>query len=208
MSTKRSKPNTSSKTHANGNSDGVPLYRRFQAAIAAGYSEAVAPAAEALYELGGKKVLPKVAKEWVQGLACETAPQALEAGATVVKTVSKVSGAVVTSSAKVVLRGAAKSSVFGAGIDLAVSSYSAIKMVRHTDMTSREAAIFVAKETGKGGIATAAGVVATAGVIALAGPLAPLAAMGVSIAATLATRTALDAIDTPRHDAQLPAGNP
>ncbi len=172
--------------------DDAPWHRKLQAAIASGYATRIAPAAEMLFEEGGKKLAPRAVKEFVQNVAKETAPEVLEAGTSAVKVAARSPGATVAASAKVIATNTAKSSAWGAAIDLGVSGYTAVRQ----GMTAKDAMIFVAKETGKGGIASAVGTVAAAGVIAIAGPIAPLAVLGVSFAATLGTRAALDAIDT------------
>jgi len=175
-----------------------------RAAVAGTEGSFVSGAAHALYEAGGKAVLPAAVQRALRGavegeasrvlagvglLAGGTAASArmLEGGA-----LRAVAQRTAAAAGRQVLRGLGAAALGGALIDGGWALVQAVRKVRRGAMTKREAATYVATEAGAGAAATAAGAAAAALLVTVTGGLAAPAVFVVGAAASLGARAGID----------------
>jgi hypothetical protein len=149
---------------------------------------ALRPAAQRLYELGGRAILPEVAQGAIRG-ALETqatqifsgagllvegagAMKQLRAPAIAAETTKAVALTTAKAAGQQVLRGIGRAAGVGALIDGAWGAAEAGYRYKNGTMTAREACVHVAKEAGTGAAATAAGAAAAALVVTMTGGVA------------------------------------
>lgn len=170
-----------------------------RASIAGSKALGVKAAAQALFEAGGKKVLPETVQRAVRGAvereasrllsAVGMAERAIEGGGAV--GAAAVQGA--RAAGRQVLRGVAASAGAGALVDGGWALVKAVRGVRAGSMTTHDAARHVAREAGTGAAATAAGTAAAAVLVAVTGGVATPAVFVVAAAASLGAKMGLDA---------------
>lgn len=181
-------------------------------AIAGQGALGVQPAAQALYEAGGKRLLHEGLQAGVQRLctrgALDTitvlAPTLLvegaaEAAAAAVppglRALTVATGTAVAQTARAagtqVLRGALRSGAVGLVIDGAVGAVSGLWAYRRGTMTGKQACMHTVTEAGTGAVSTATGVALAAGVIALTGGLAAPTVLALGAGGALATKVGL-----------------
>jgi hypothetical protein len=176
---------------------------------AAAGTEAVAVrgAAQALFEAGGRHVLPTTVQNAVRSaveseasrlLVADAGKRLLEsggAGAALTEggVLRAVAGQTVRRAARQLLRGVSAAAGAGALIDGGWALASAVRRMRAGKMTGRQAAVHVVREAGKGAAATAAGTAAAALLVALTGGIAAPAVFVVGGAASLGAKIGLDA---------------
>ena len=176
---------------------------------AAAGAEAIAArgAAQALFEAGGRRVLPATVQHAVRTavesqsarlLTADAGKRLLESGvaaaalgeSSVVRTLAAQS---VRRAGRQLLRGVTAAAGAGALIDGGWALVSAAKRMRAGTMSGRQAALHVAREAGTGAAATAAGTAAAALLVALTGGIAAPAVFVVGGAASLGAKMGLDA---------------
>jgi hypothetical protein len=174
-------------------------------AIAGTKAVSVRAAAHALFEAGGRKVLPAAVQSAVRraveseasrllvgvGVMEQSAASAvriLEGGAA--RAVA-VTGA--REASKQILRGVGAAAGAGALVDGGWALVQAVRSVQRGAMTRREAAGHVVREASTGAAATAAGTAAAALLVAATGGVAAPAVFMVGAAASLAAKMGLDA---------------
>jgi hypothetical protein len=169
-----------------------------RASIAGSKSVAAKAAAQALFEAGGKKVLPESVQRALRGAvereasrllsAVGMAERALESNAA---RAAAVQGA--RAAGRQVLRGVAASAGAGALVDGGWALVQAVRGVRSGQMTHRDAARHVAREAWTGAAATAAGTASAAMLIAVTGGIATPAVFVVAAVASIGAKKGLDA---------------
>jgi len=176
-----------------------------RAAIAGANGVGARAAALALFEAGGRRVLPAAVQRAVRGAVESEAARLvmgvglLEQGAStagrLLETTAARSVAVqgVRAAGRQLLRGVAASAGAGALVDGGIALVKAVRQVRRGTMTNREAAVHVAREAGTGAAATAAGTAAAALLVTLTGGVAVPAVFVVGAAASLGAKLGLEA---------------
>ena len=169
-----------------------------RASIAGSKAVAVKAAAQALFEAGGKKVLPETVQRAVRGAVEREASRLLSAVGMAEKALegtaaraAAVQGA--RAAGRQMLRGVAASAGAGALVDGGWALVQAVRGVRAGQMTHRDAARHVAREAGTGAAATAAGTAAAAMLVAMTGGIATPAVFVVAAAASIGAKMGLDA---------------
>jgi hypothetical protein len=173
---------------------------------------AVQPAAQALYEAGGREILAAAAQVGLQkvvtGTASSTvatvvpvllAPAAQEAAVMIgPRLVRELTGgatktAVVSARAAggQILRTGLRAGAVGLVVDAAFGAVQGVRAYRRGEMTGKEAAVHTAVEAGTGAVSTTAGVLLAAGAIALTGGLAGSAVMAIGAGGAIATKLGL-----------------
>jgi len=176
---------------------------------AAAGTEAVAlrGAAQALFEAGGRHVLPTTVQNAVRSAVESQASRVLmaDAGKRLLESggvagalaeggiVRAVAGQTLRGAGRQLLRGVSAAAGAGALIDGGWALASAVRGMRAGNMTGRQATAHVAREAGKGAVATAAGTAAAAVLVALTGGVAAPAVFVVAGAASLGAKMGLDA---------------
>jgi hypothetical protein len=178
-------------------------------AIAGARAVGLRGAAQALFEAGGRKVLPPAAQQALRSAVerqaarlvagvgllestASTAARVLEEGAARA-TAQSAATQTVRAAGRQLLRGMTAAAGAGALIDGGWALLQAVRGVRRGEMTRREAAAHVAREAGTGAAATAAGTAAAALVVTLTGGVAAPAVFVVGAAASLGAKMGLDA---------------
>lgn len=177
-----------------------------QAALAA------QPAAQALYEAGGREILAAAAQVGLQKVVTGTtshtvaavapvllAPAAQEAsvliGPRLVQELTGGAAKTVALSARAasaqVLRTGLRAGAVGMVVDAAFGAMQGVRAYRRGEMTRKEACVHTAVEAGTGAVSTTAGVLLAAGAIALTGGLAGSAVMAIGAGGALATKLGL-----------------
>jgi hypothetical protein len=172
-----------------------------RAGFAGSRAVAVRSAAKALFEAGGKDVLPATVQKAIRGaveseasrmlMAVGLAERALEGGTAEAARAATVVGA--RAASRQVLRGITSAAGAGALIDGGWALFQAARRVRAGTMTKRQAAGHVAREAGTGAAATAAGTAAAALLVAVSGGIATPAVFIVAAAASIGAKAGLDA---------------
>lgn len=165
---------------------------------------AVRGAAEALFQAGGRTVLPEVVQTAVRGAVEREASRVLtgvgllESGASTTARMleGRAAQAIATQTARAagrqLLRGITRAAGAGALIDGGWALVQSIRAVQRGAMTRRQAAGHVALEASTGAAATAAGTAAAALLVTLTGGVAAPAVFVVGAAASLGAKMALD----------------
>jgi hypothetical protein len=177
-----------------------------QAALAA------QPAAQALYEAGGRELLAAAAQVGLQKIVTGTtagtvasvapvllAPGAQEAGALIgPRLVRELTGQATRTAALTaraasaqVLRTGLRAGAVGLVVDAAFGAVQGVRAYRRGEMTRKQACVHTAVEAGTGAVSTTAGVLLAAGAIALTGGLAGTAVMAIGTGGALATKLGL-----------------
>jgi hypothetical protein len=174
-------------------------------AIAGTRAVSMRAAAHALFEAGGRKVLPVAVQKAVRAAVESEAAKllvgagVLETGASqAVKLLEGGAGRVVAvqgarAASRTILRGVGAAAGAGAVVDGGWALFQAVRGVRSGAMTGREAAGYVAREASTGAAATAAGTAAAAILVAATGGVAAPAVFMVAAAASLGAKVGLDA---------------
>jgi hypothetical protein len=173
--------------------------------IAGAQGVAVSGAAHALFEAGGRAVLPPAVQRAVRGALESEAARlladagALEAGASTAArmleggTARAVAAQTARAAGRQILRCVGAAAGVGAAIDGAWALAKAIPEVRRGSMRPREAAAYVAREASTGAAATAAGTATAALLVVLTGGVAAPAVFLVGAAASVGAKVGLDA---------------
>jgi hypothetical protein len=161
-------------------------------------------AAHALFEAGGRAVLPAPVQSAVR-VAVEreasrvlAAVGVLESGATSTARMLEggaaraVAAQTVRTAGRQILRSVGAAAGAGAVIDGGWALVQAVRGVRRGSMTQREAAAHVAREATTGAVATAAGATAAVLLVALTGGVAAPAVFLVGAAASIGAKAGLD----------------
>jgi hypothetical protein len=173
-------------------------------------AEAVASraAAQAIFDAGGRKVLPGALQRAVRaaveretsslltagGLLESAAPSLAGASRAVDASAARVfAGHTLRAASRQVLRSVGAAAGAGALIDGGWALMHAVRRVRAGRMTRRDAVVHVAQEAGTGAAATAAGTAAAVTLMALTGGVAAPAAFLVGAATSMAAKAGLDA---------------
>jgi hypothetical protein len=174
-------------------------------AIAGTKAVSVRAAAHALFEAGGRKVLPAAVQRAVRSAVESEASRllvgvgVLEQGAsTAVRMFEGGAARAVAAqgareASKQILKGVGAAAGAGAVVDGGWALVQAVRGVQRGAMTRREAAGYVAREASTGAAATAAGTAAAALLVAATGGVAAPAVFMVGAAASLAAKMGLDA---------------
>jgi hypothetical protein len=161
-------------------------------------------AAQALFEAGGRAVLPAPVQSAVRGAVERESSRVLagvgllESGATATAQVLEGGAAraaamqTARAAGRQVLRSVGAAAGAGAVIDGGWALAQAIRGVRRGSMTHREAAAHVAREATTGAVATAAGATAAVLLVALTGGVAAPAVFLVGAAASVGAKAGLD----------------
>jgi hypothetical protein len=168
-----------------------------RAGIAGSRAVSIRAAAQALFEAGGRRVLPTAVQSAVRGAverqaagllsAVGVAERALEGGAarTVATQGARAAG-------RQIARGITAAAGAGALVDGGFALAHVVPRVRAGSMTRRHAAMHVAREAGTGAAATAAGTAAAALLVAMTGGVAAPALFVVAAAASVGAKLGLD----------------
>jgi len=184
-----------------------------RAIVAGAGGASIRTAAQKLYALGGRAILPVAAQQALRaavelhagnllggvGAAAERAvtmartlkQPAARATATRVVATHATRGLAARAAARQVFRGIGGAAGAGAVIDGVWGAAEATYRVRHGSMSSRAAWAHVAKEAGTGAVSTAIGVAAAAAVVGATGVLAVPAVFFVGAATSIAAKLAL-----------------
>jgi hypothetical protein len=172
-------------------------------AVAGSAGASVRAAAEALFDAGGKRVLPAVVQRAVRS-AVERQASKLLTGAGLLETASTAGRLVERNTTRNVLLHGARAAgrqVFrtvgaaaavGALVDGGWATVEAVKGVRAGAMTEQEAVVHVAREAGTGALATAAGTAAAAFLVAMTGGIAAPALFAVAAVTSIGAKMGLD----------------
>lgn len=191
-------------------------------ALAGQAALAARTAARALYDAGGRDVLPAAAQAGLQTvLTGGTATSAVAAAAPVllVEGAAQLGGRVAIGAAAAttmrtagaqIARTATRAGLVGLVLDAAFGAAEGITAYRRGTMTGKQACIHTTIEAGTGAASTSIGVLLAAGAVALTGGLAAPAVMAIGTGGALATKLGLRRLLTrPRQAAPLPlAANP
>lgn len=177
-------------------------------AVAGAQGVSAGGAARALFEAGGRHVLPAGVQEAVKSavesqasrvLAVEAGHRMLQSGAAAATAIvegsvaQSVAAQTIRGAARQILRGIAASAGAGALIDGGWALAAAMRHVRGGTMTGREAAGHVAREAATGALATAAGTAAAATLVTLTGGVAAPAVFMVGAVASIGAKMGLQA---------------
>lgn len=167
-------------------------------AIAGSRAVAIGAAARALFDAGGRRVLPPTLQRAVRGAVEREASLALSAIGVAARAIEKspapmmaVRGA--RAASRQLVRGVAGAAAAGAVLDGGWALFKSMRQVRAGTMTRQQAASHVAREAGSGAVATAAGTAAAALLIAVTGGIATPAVFAVAAAASIGAKAGLDA---------------
>jgi hypothetical protein len=176
-----------------------------RSAIAGSAGASARGAAHALFEAGGRRVLPAAVQQAVRGAVEKEAARVLTSvgvlppGASAATRMLRGSATqtVVLQTARAasrqVLRNVSAAAGAGALIDGGWAAIQAVGQLRRGKITQREALTHVAREAGTGAASTAAGVAAAALLVAMTGGVAAPAVFLVGAAASLGAKVGLDA---------------
>jgi hypothetical protein len=161
--------------------------------IAGAEGVATRDAAQVLFRLGGWRVLPASARDWLRSTVERRASEVL-AGAALFESRAATSATATTLRAaglRVVGRlGVAAGA--GALIDGSWATAQAVRRVREGALSPRQATAYVVREVCTGAAATAAGAGAAAALVALTGGVAAPALFVVGAAASMGAKAGLD----------------
>ena len=172
--------------------------------VAGAQGHAARCAAQALFEAGGRAVLPASVQGAVRTAVEREASRVLagvgllESGATTTARMLESGGArtaamqTARAAGRQVLRSVGTAAGAGALIDGGWALVQAVRRVRNGSMTHREAASLVAREATTGAASTAAGATAAVLLVALTGGVAAPAVFVVGAAASIGAKVALD----------------
>jgi hypothetical protein len=177
-------------------------------AVAGSAGTSLHQAAQALFEAGGRRVLPVVVQRAVRttvereasrllsgvGMLRQSAAAAgrvLDAGAVGARTTAVQSA---RAAGRQILRSVGTAAAAGALVDGGWATVQAVTRVRAGSMSQREAVAHVAQEAGTGAAATAAGTAAAALLVAVTGGVGAPAVFVVAAAASLGAKVGLDAL--------------
>jgi hypothetical protein len=185
---------------------------------------AVQPAAQALYEAGGREILAAAAQVGLQKVVTGTtsgtvaavvpallAPAAQEAAVMIgPRLVRELTGKATTTAVAMsartaggqILRTGLRAGAVGLVVDAAFGAVQGVRAYRRGEMTGKEACVHTAVEAGTGAVSTTAGVLLAAGAIALTGGLAGTAVMAIGAGGAIATKLGLGRLlrrDRPAH---------
>jgi hypothetical protein len=173
--------------------------------IAGSASASLRGAAQALFEAGGRRVLPAAVQRMVRTTVEREASRVLTGTGLLPQTASAAGRLLEAGTARtVVLHGAraagrqvfrSLSTAAGAGalVDGGWALYQAIDQVREGKMTREQAARHVAREAGTGAASTVAGVAAATLLVTMTGGVAAPAVFLVGAVASLGAKAGLDA---------------
>jgi hypothetical protein len=179
-----------------------------RSAIAGTAGASLRDAAEALFEAGGRKVLPLAVQRAVRSTVEQEAARLLTAGGLLQQSASAAgriaeggAGAVratalqgARAAGRQILRSVGSAAAAGALVDGGWATVQAVARVRSGSMSQRDAVVHVAQEAGTGAAATAAGAATAALLVAMTGGVAAPAVFMVAAAATLGAKMGLDAL--------------
>lgn len=161
-------------------------------------------AAQALFDAGGKRVLPLAVQRAVRSTIEREASRLLTgtgllqgasaAGRLVDRSATRtviIHGA--RAAGRQVVRSVGAAAAVGALVDGGWAAVQAVRGVRAGAMTQQEAVVHVAREAGTGAVATAAGTATAALLVAMTGGVAAPAVFAVAAAASLGAKMGLDA---------------
>jgi hypothetical protein len=166
--------------------------------VAGSRAIAMRTAARALFEAGGKRLLPAGVQQVVRGAVEREASRVLAAvgvagraleGQAAPAVIARTAGA----AGRQLLRGIGSAAAAGAVVDGGFALLSSLRRVRAGTMTGRQAATHVARAAGTGAAATAAGTAAAALLVAVTGGVATPALFVVAAAASIGAKAGLDA---------------
>jgi hypothetical protein len=173
--------------------------------VAGSTATAVRRAAHALFEAGGRRVLPASVQTAVRG-AVEREASRLMIGAGVLEQSATAAGRLIESGAartvavhgaraagRQIARSMGAAAGLGALIDGGWALAQSVRRVRAGAMTRREAAVHVAREASTGAAATVAGTAAAVLLVTLTGGVAAPAVFVVGAAASAGAKLGLDA---------------
>jgi hypothetical protein len=176
-----------------------------RAAMAGTQGSLVTGAAHALYEAGGKAMLPVAMQRVVRG-AVEGEASRMLAGVGLLASGSAATARLMESGAvrvvatrtaaaagRQILRGVGAAALGGALVDGGWALAQAVRRMRRGTMTKQQAAVHVATEAGTGAAATAAGAAAAALLVVMTGGVAAPAVFVVGAAASMGAKAGLDA---------------
>lgn len=161
-------------------------------------------AAQALFEAGGRSVLPEAVQGAVRSAVERQASLALagvgllESGAaTTARAIEGGAGRAMVlqttrAAGRQILRGVGAAAGAGALLDGGWALVQAVRRVRGGTMTRREAAGYVVREASTGAAATAAGTLAAVALVAMTGGVAAPAVFLVGAAASVGAKAGLD----------------
>jgi hypothetical protein len=176
-----------------------------RSAIAGSASTSLRGAAVALFEAGGRRVLPMAVQRAVRTAVEREASRVLTSTGLLPQGVSAAGRLLESGTARTVVMHGAKaagrqvfrslSAAAGAGalVDGGWALYQAVGQVRGGTMTRQQAARHVAQEAGTGAASTVAGVAAATLLVAMTGGVAAPAVFLVGAAASLGAKAGLDA---------------
>jgi len=178
-----------------------------RSAIAGTAGASLRDAAEALFEAGGRKVLPAAVQRAVRSTIEQEASRLLAGGGVLQKSASAAgriveggAGAVratalqgARAAGRQILRSMGAAAAAGALVDGGWATVQAVARVRSGSMSQRDAVVHIAQEAGTGAAATAVGTVAAALLVTLTGGVGAPALFMVAAASTLGAKMGLDA---------------
>jgi hypothetical protein len=180
-----------------------------RSAIAGTAGASLRDAAEALFEAGGRKVLPATVQRALRSTVEQEAAKLLtgsgllqQTASTASRVVEGATGVAVRATAlqgaraagRQILRSVGSAAAAGALVDGGWATVQAVTRVRSGSMSQRDAVVHVAQEAGTGAAATAAGTAAAALLVVVTGGVAAPAVFMVAAAATLGAKMGLDAL--------------
>jgi hypothetical protein len=170
-------------------------------ALAGQAALAARTAARALYDAGGREVLPTVAQAGLQTVLTRTATGTVATAAPTLLVDAAVTGAAEVTSLAVVTtaraagaqiaRTAARAGVVGLVVDAAFGAAEGVMAYRRGTMTGKQACVHATVEAGTGAASTSVGVLVAAGAVALTGGLAAPAVMAIGTGTALAAKLGL-----------------
>ena len=176
-----------------------------RSAVAGTAAASLREAANALFDAGGRRVLPIAVQRVVRATVEREASRmligvgGLERGASAAGRLFERGGARAVAvhgaraAGRQILRSVGGAAAVGALVDGGLATVHAVTRVRAGSMSQREAMVHVAREAGTGAAATAAGTVAAAVLVAVTGGIAAPAVFMVAAAASLGAKVGLDA---------------
>jgi hypothetical protein len=171
--------------------------------VAGAQGVAARAAAHALFEAGGRALLPAPVQSAVRVAVEREASRVLagvgvlESGATTSARLleggaARAAAQTVRAASRQVLRSVGAAAGAGAVVDGGWALVKAIRRVRRGSMTQRQAAAYVAREASTGAVATAAGATVAVLLVALTGGIAAPAVMLVGAVASVGAKAGLD----------------
>jgi hypothetical protein len=171
--------------------------------VAGAQGVAARAAAHALFEAGGRALLPAPVQSAVR-VAVEREASRVLAGAGVLESgattsarlleggVARAAAQTVRAAGRQVLRSVGAAAGAGAVVDGGWALVKAVRNMRRGTMTQRQAAAYVAREASTGAVATAAGATAAVLLVALTGGVAAPAVLLVGAVASVGAKAGLD----------------